>query len=150
MSRSEVSKRNELERGADVGYKTVRSGATVLLPVLPGNSTLLQGSSTMSSPHLVPRADHICTFSKVIRRLRSAQCTQSLFCSFSPEMVQAAPGRVEEVRRAALRKRVCQGLEDAAPIPLPLINDGEALRSGFPWGSSVAIGFAIQILCYLT
>lgn len=66
------------------------------LPVVPGNSTLLQGSSTMSSPQLLPRAD-ICIFSKVIQRLRSAQCTQSLLCSFSPEMVQAAPGGMEEV-----------------------------------------------------
>lgn len=63
---------------------------------------------------------------------------------FSPEMVQTAPGGVEEVRRAALRKRVCQGLEGAAPIPMPAVNGGEALQSGFPWGSSVAIGFERQ------
>lgn len=38
LSRSEVSKRNEFERGARIGNKTVWSGAAVLLPVLPGNS----------------------------------------------------------------------------------------------------------------
>lgn len=69
----------------------------------------------------------------------------------SAEVVQAAPGRVAEVRRAALGKRVCQGLEDAAPIPRPAANDDEALQSGFPWGSFVAIGFEIKVIpCYLT
>lgn len=38
LSRSEVSKRNESERGEHISNKTIQSEADLLVPVLPRNS----------------------------------------------------------------------------------------------------------------